>query len=485
MAYDPITGKFTPGAFQELPKPTGTPFGQTAGAPTATTAQVKQFTSGVSSAQADFDKSLADAKKTLAMGKKEGNQFVVDSARNLINTLNTVVKPALETLAIAENPFATYTGGNVSDINKAMGSGTAGSGPAGAVLGTGGKGAYSLSQIRAYMDANNGAFPPDLNTIASGITAADLGNLQNQYNAGKGLRTGTEAKAPSAAGTEAQAARQNAFDILYSQFSQYGLEALVEPLKGLILDNVSPAEFAVRLRQTEPYKKRFAANAQRINKGLKALSEAEYLALEDGYQSIMRNYGLPATYYTKGDIGRQEGFEKFIAGDVSPAELEERIMTAQNRVINAPAEVTTALKQFYPDINNSEILAYTLDPEKGLADIRRKITAAEIGGAALGAKLGATAARAEELARYGVTAETARAGFGAIGGGLERGRQLASIYQQPDYTQAVAEEEVFNLPGQTESQQKRKKIIGLEKAEFGGQTGMTSGALSRDRAGSY
>jgi hypothetical protein len=297
--------------------------------------------------------------------------------------------------------------------------------------------------------------------------------------------SGAGAGAPSTAGTEAQAARQNAFDILYSQFSQYGLEALVEPLKGLILDNVSPAEFAVRLRQTEPYRKRFAANAARINKGLKALSEGEYLALEDGYQSIMRNYGLPASYYTKGDLGRQEGFEKFIAGDVSPAELEERIMTAQNRVLNAAPEVTTALKRFYPDINSSDILGYTLDPEKGLADIKRKITAAEIGGAALAAGLDTSLTDAEYLRRYGVTAETARQGFGIIGGGLERGRQLASIYQQPDYTQAVAEEEIFNLPGQTESQQKRKKIIGLEKAEFGGQTGMTSGALSRDRAGSY
>jgi hypothetical protein len=199
----------------------------------------------------------------------------------------------------------------------------------------------------------------------------------------------------------------------------------------------------------------------------------------------MRNYGLPATYYTRGELGRQEGFEKFIGGDVSPAELEERIMTAQNRVINAPPDVMTALKQFYPDINNSDILTYTLDPERGLSDIKKKVLAAEIGGAALGAKLGATVGRAEELARYGVTADTARAGFGAIGGGLERGRQLADIYQQPDYTQAVAEEEVFNLPGQAQAGQKRKKIIGMEKATFGGQTGMTSGALSRDRAGSY
>jgi hypothetical protein len=147
--------------------------------------------------------------------------------------------------------------------------------------------------------------------------------------------------------------------------------------------------------------------------------------------------------------------------------------------------VATALKQFYPDITNGDILAYTLDPSKGLADIKRKVTAAEIGGAAIGAQLGATVGRAEELARYGVTAESARAGFGAIGGGLERGSQLANIYQQQPYTQTLAEEEVFNLPGQTDAQRKRKKIIGLEQAEFAGQTGITSGALGRERAGSF
>jgi len=307
------------------------------------------------------------------------------------------------------------------------------------------------------------------------------GNLSLTGGAGTGTGTGT-----GGIGTpEQQAARQSAFDLLKLQFDEYGLGALVEPLRGLIQEGVSPSEFAVRLRQTDPYKKRFAANASRISKGLRALSEADYIDLEDGYQKVMRNYGLPASYYAKGDLGRQEGFEKFIAGDVSAAELEERIVTAQKRVLDAAPEVMTALKQFYPDIKNGEILAYTLDPDKGLADIRKKITAAEIGGAAIGAGLGAGVARAEELARYGVTAETARAGYGAIGGGLERGRQLASIYQQPDYNQAVAEEEVFNLPGQTQAGEKRKKIIGLEKAEFGGQTGVSSGALSQNRAGSY
>jgi len=279
--------------------------------------------------------------------------------------------------------------------------------------------------------------------------------------------------------------RQSAFDLLRSQFAQYGLEALVDPLKGLIQENISPSEFAVRLRQTEPYKKRFAANAARIGKGLRALSEAEYLSLEDGYQSIMRNYGLPATYYSKGDLGRQEGFEKLIAGDVSAAELEDRIATAQNRVVNAPPQVKEALKQFYPDINNSDILAYTLDPEKGLADIKRKVTAAEIGGAAIGAGLGTNVARAEELAKFGVTAEAARQGYQAAVPIIQRGGQLAGFYGEEPYTQATAEEELFNLSGSAGAAQKRKKLTALEEAQFSGRAGMTGGALARDRAGAY
>jgi hypothetical protein len=295
-------------------------------------------------------------------------------------------------------------------------------------------------------------------------------------------------KAKQDAAAEAERLRragQSAYDILLAEFNQYGLGALVEPLKSLIQSGPSSAELTLALRATDAYQKRFAANKSRVAAGLSALNEAEYIRLEDQYQNVMRNYGLPASYYAKDTTGRQEGFEKLIGFDVSATELEDRVLTAQNRVINAAPEVTTALKQFYPDITNGDILAYTLDPTKGLSEIKRKVTAAEIGGAALGSKLGTSAVRAEELARYGVTAESAQKGYSAIGGGLERGRQLSSIYQEPAYTQAVAEEEIFNLPGQTQAGEKRKKIIGLEKATFGGQTGVSSGALSQNRAGSY
>ena len=297
----------------------------------------------------------------------------------------------------------------------------------------------------------------------------------------------TEAQIAAEAATAArQAERQSAYDLLYSQFAQYGLASLVDPLKGLIISGASPAEFTIKLRESDAYQKRFAANKQRVEKGLKAIDEATYIGLEDQYQKLMRNYGLPASYYTKDAMGTQPGFEKFIANDVSAVELEDRIATAQKRVLNANPEVSYALKQFYGDtINNGDILAYTLDPAQGLEGIKRKITAAEIGGAALRSGLTTSTADAEYLQKYGIDKAMAEKGYSTIGGGLQRGSQLASIYGEDPYTQTTAEQEIFNVPGAEEARKARQKITGLEKAAFGGQTGLTAGALARDRAGGY
>jgi hypothetical protein len=299
-----------------------------------------------------------------------------------------------------------------------------------------------------------------------------------------GLKSAAQIAAEANA-AQGRAERQSAYDLLLSQFKQYGLEALVEPLKGLITSGASPAEFTIRLRESDAYKKRFSANAQRVAKGLRSLSEAEYIQLEDQYQDVMRRYGLPDTYYARGEMGIQEGFNKFLEGDVSPVELEDRISTAQKRVLNANPEVTAALKQFYPDITNSDILAYTLDPKNAIENIKRKVTTAEIGGAAIQAGLQTGLTRAEELRAAGITKDTAQQGYGTIAGGLQRGSQLASIYGEDPYNQATAETEVFGLAGAQEAAKQRKKLTGLEKATFSGQTGLSAGALVRDRAGAY
>ena len=281
---------------------------------------------------------------------------------------------------------------------------------------------------------------------------------------------------------------QSAYTLLFEQFNQYGLGALVAPLEGLIVEGLSPAEFTLRLRSTDAYKKRFAANQSRTQRGLRALSEAEYIGLEDQYQNVMRNYGLPASYYSRGDMGRQEGFEKFIGGDVSAAELEDRIITAQSRVLNAAPQVAQSLRQFYPEITGGDILAYALDPDKALNEIKRKVGAAEIGAGAMQAGLATGLARAEELQRFGVTGEQARAGYQTIGEFLPRASQLGDIYAKQGlgpFTQTTAEEEVFGTTGAVEAGKKRRKLAQLEQAQFGGTSGAAQGALARERAGQY
>jgi hypothetical protein len=306
----------------------------------------------------------------------------------------------------------------------------------------------ATAEARGLVTQANRDLQRDNLALAQSRASTTSANAANAADAAEALKKQQEA---AAAAEEKRRQGQSAYDLLFSEFSQYGMGALIEPLKGFIQDGLSPSEFTLRLRGTDAYKKRFAANASRIAKGLGALSEAEYIGLEDQYQNIMRNYGLPPSYYTRGEMGRQEGFEKFLANDVSAVELEDRIATAQKRVINANPEVSAALRQFYPDVNTSDILAFTLDPEKGLESIKRKVTAAEIGGAAVRSGLTTNVADAEYLQRYGVTKETADQGYGTIASGLQRGSQLASIYQQEPYTQAVAETEVFNIPGVQEA----------------------------------
>jgi len=331
-------------------------------------------------------------------------------------------------------------------------------------------------------------------TIVSTYTDSTTGDVIAVYSDGttkvlsKGTKASDAAKAAAAAAAQATAERKSAYDLLYQQFAKYGLQGLVTPLEGLIKEGVPASEFAIRLRETDAYQKRFAANKIRINKGLSALSEAEYIGLEDAYQGIMRQYGMPDSYYTRGEMGRQEGFEKFIGGDVSPAELETRISTAYNRVINTNPEVVQALKQFYPNITNGDILSYALDPEKALTDINKKVTAAEIGGAAIGAGLGIGMARAEELGAFGVSKTQAQQGYQTIADILPTATKLSSIYAKQGlgaYDQAVAEQEVFGISGATTAAQKRRKLTELETAQFSGSAGTTGGALARERAGQY
>jgi hypothetical protein len=341
---------------------------------------------------------------------------------------------------------------------------------------------------KTYNQLSVATGPNSSQTYGAGFTT-DASGKYVRYAPSTGVTgnntTGTTLKTPEqmaadAAKAQAQGERQSAYDLLYSQFKLYGLESLVEPLKGLITSGASPAEFTIKLRDSDAYKLRFAANAKRIANGFKAIDEATYLDLEDRYQSLMMNYGVPDSYYKKGAMGVQEGFEKLIANNVDAVTLEERIMEGVKINQGSKALIATA-KQFYPSLTDGDFLAYAIDPKNALSEIRRKVTAAEIGSAQIGAGLAATVGGAEELARAGVTGKQYQQAASTIAEASMRGGQLADIYKRSPYTQQTAESLLLDLPGSAEALKETKKLTALESAKFGGAAG--AGAIARDRAG--
>ena len=343
---------------------------------------------------------------------------------------------------------------------------------------------------RTYNQLSVATSPTSSKTFGAGFTQGPDGKYSLFSPAGSSSSSSTTSTTLKtddqiALDTKAEAdkaKRKSAYDMLYEEFDRYGLGSLVSDIKNILVDgSLDPTEFSLKIRGTDAYKARFIANEARMAKGLRALSPADYIGLEDKYQEVMRQYGLPESYYSKTGTGVQEGFRKLIENDVSNIELEDRISTAQKRVINANPEVLASIREFYPDISNADILAYTLDPANAIENIKRKVTAAEIGGAAAQAGLKTGLARAEELTAAGITKQQAQQGFQTVAEVAPRGSQLAEIYKQNPYTQQTAETEVFGLGGSVEAAKQRKKLTQLETAAFSGSAG--AGAIARDRAG--
>ena len=283
--------------------------------------------------------------------------------------------------------------------------------------------------------------------------------------------------------------RRDAFQTIVSAFTEYGIEGIADTVFAIMADpTIGDQQAIFKLKfdtsinpatnkpWNDAYAKRFAANVDRVKAGKPALSEGTYLAAERSYAQAFRSLGVPK-------LATRVNFNKLIAGDVSTDEAVDRVTTAINRVQNAPEETKRALAAFYPNISPFDIAEAVLDPDISLPALKRQIAAAEIGGGAIRAGLGVTRERAEQLQNLGITQAQAQAGFQQIAGGLQRGGQLAAIYQETPYGQETAEQEIFGIAGATQARRQRQKIIKSEQAAFGGQAGLAGGALARDRAG--
>ena len=273
----------------------------------------------------------------------------------------------------------------------------------------------------------------------------------------------------------------NAYALLEELFTMYGLEELIPVIQGYMASGVGAAQAKILLKTNEVYKTRFKGNELRVAQGLNAISEAEYLALENDYSETLRAYGVSDFFGPMDANGRKARTAKMaevIGFDLSANQFNERISTAVTRVKNADAGTKNAFASLY-GVTDSDLIKYFLDPVKGSADLKAKVTAAEISGASVNAGLGMTSlGTSEELAKLGIDKAAARVGYENIANYLPRTTQLGEIYNQTgiNYTKATGEEEEFK--GLASAKRKRQQLKQLEKGSFSGSSGTTKGSFS-------
>ena len=230
-------------------------------------------------------------------------------------------------------------------------------------------------------------------------------------------------------------------------------------------------------RYNAKFNERFAANVDRLKAGKPVLSPGEYLKLEQGYAQVLNAYNLP-TFNT------QKYYDTFIKSDLDVVEVTDRVQLAYDRVLSDDP-VNTAFKQFFPSLGLGDIVTGMLDPVNQLPALQRKVKAAEIGGAALrqGFKdISATATSmtvgADVLAQQGLTKAGAEAGYRTIAEELPQAEKFSSIYgsQAESYGRLEAEKE--QLQGLASEERKKKRLIALEAAQFGSDSGTSKASVN-------
>ena len=218
-----------------------------------------------------------------------------------------------------------------------------------------------------------------------GVGAGGMGG--RSYSGAGGFEGAAAQFAMGGGGSPAGRAARDAAILLARQ---YGFDAsFFSQIENLLYEGISEDSLTLALRQTDAYKKRFAANEARVKKGLPALSEAEYLNMEQLYRQELRAAGLPPAFYD--DLN---DFKTYIENDISYNEFVSRVGLAKRASISANPEVKKQLKDLY-GVGDSDLVGYFLNPEKTTTLLQRQFNVAQTAGAL--SKSGFGTAMAEEL----------------------------------------------------------------------------------------
>jgi hypothetical protein len=316
--------------------------------------------------------------------------------------------------------------------------------------------------------------PPGLNLGGLGGGTPAPTTTTEQVSQDEYLKALQEQQAAQAAAVREEQ-RTSAKAVIQNLMAEYGLTSLSKFVEDMVFkeDIIDPNVLLGRIRQTTEYKDRFKGIELRRAKGLNVPSEAEYIGLENTYRQLMRTAAIPANLFDQPD-----DLANLIGNDVSPAELSARINDGYQAVAQANPEVVTQMRRLY-GLQDGELAAYFLDPERATPYLLRQARSAQIAGEAkLQAGQELTMTQAEQLATAGVTQEQAQQGFQTIAQSQELFNPLAGT------TEATigVEEQIAGIFGQSAAAQQRIRQRQRERqaafeagGRFAGQGGTVTG----------
>jgi hypothetical protein len=268
-------------------------------------------------------------------------------------------------------------------------------------------------------------------------------------------------------------ARRTAQQDFKAALGELGLADLADEVDRMIKLDYTVSQIKMELPKSESYKMRFPGMETLRGLG-RAISEATYISNEKGYLQTLRAYGLDTAV-----LGSRTELGKYIANEVSPREFEERVNIAATRVKDNP-DVTAAFKSFYPEVDQGGVIAYLLNPSKGMDIIKKQIRISEIGAASQLAGFGRDIVGTDQAAA--LISAVGETGYGALRAEFMKARQLANTQRRLAQIEGQSYSDLEAI-GAVVGDDINKALASERRAaretsRFGGRGGLTGASLT-------
>lgn len=198
---------------------------------------------------------------------------------------------------------------------------------------------------------------------------------------------------------------------------------------------------------------------------------ATFLATEKAYSDKLMSYGTKFS-----SLNTQENINKFISGDVAADEVGRRIDNAYYAISTADQALKDEIKKQFPSLSDDDL---ALSLVTGSTDSIEQQVRFGAAGISASAKLAGLTPESDlvDLSRQGVKRDEALKGFQQVARERSGIQQASAMFGQQAPTQKELEQEALLGTESTSA----KRLRSQARAQFSGQSGITTGSLGRKK----